>query len=71
LLAAGAAGRCHFVLPLAQLDEAWLAPMLDDWRAGRIQQLRLIAGQQQYSLTRAARWRVWVRSAPWWERLVA
>jgi hypothetical protein len=71
---------CMVVLPwsgvhpaaVAQgLEERWLAPIMADWRGGRITELTLIAGNTRYRLPRAARWNFWRRARPWWETLLA
>jgi hypothetical protein len=74
------AGRQTVVLPwtgdhpaalVPQLEEHWLGPLLADWRARRIDTLRLIAGRDEFVLAPAARWRLWQRTRPWWESLLA
>jgi hypothetical protein len=54
---------------LQALERDWIRPALADWRSGRISVLTLIAGTRRWVLTRAARWRVWRRSRPWWQSL--
>jgi hypothetical protein len=59
----------HLLLGFNALEDAWLAPLLLDWRAGRVRQIELVAGRRHYVLPAAARWRFWSRRRPWWEGL--
>ncbi len=54
-----------------ELEERWLAPILDDWRRGRIAELTLVAGNTCYRWLRSARWSFWRRARPWWDTLLA
>jgi hypothetical protein len=71
---------CTVVLPWSgvhpaavaqELEERWLAPIMADWRRGRITELTLVAGSTCYRMPRAARWNFWRRARPWWETLLA
>jgi hypothetical protein len=52
-----------------RLERNWIQPLLADWRGGSVSVLTLVAGARQWTLTRAARWRLWRRSRPWWQSL--
>lgn len=54
---------------IERLERDWIRPAMLDWRAGRVAAMTLIAGATQWTLSRAARWRVWRRARPWWESL--
>lgn len=54
---------------IERLEREWIQPALLDWRAGRVAVLTLMVGATQWTLSRAARWRVWRRSRPWWQSL--
>jgi hypothetical protein len=59
----------HMLTDFNALEDAWLAPLHEDWRRGRVGRIQLLAGRWRYELTPSARWRFWTRSTPWWQRL--
>jgi hypothetical protein len=48
-------------------EARWLRPALAELGAGRIEELRLSAGERCYSLSAGWRWRFWRRASAWWE----
>jgi hypothetical protein len=62
-------GPCYLMLELATLESRWLAPLLEDWRAGSVRRVELVAGRARHVLPRSARWHFWARTRPWWERI--
>jgi hypothetical protein len=53
-----------------EAEERWLAPALDDLRAGRLSSIELSARRRCVRLNARALRRVWRRTRPWWEILI-
>jgi hypothetical protein len=52
------------------LERDWIAPALEQWRAGRWHSATLWAGARAVTLVRRplrTLWRRWRRARPWWE----
>jgi hypothetical protein len=54
----------------AEAEELWLAPAVDDLRAGRLEAIELSVGRRRVRAPSRGRWRFWRRTRPWWEALV-
>jgi hypothetical protein len=61
----------HPAAVMQDWEAHWFQPILAEWRSGRYKELILVAGNTEYRLTSAARWRFWSRATPWWETLLA
>jgi hypothetical protein len=53
-----------------EVEERWLAPALDDLRAGRLSSIELSARRRCMRLNARALRRFWRRTRPWWEILI-
>jgi hypothetical protein len=53
-----------------EIEERWLAPAVDDVRAGRLQSIEVSARRRCLKLSARALRRFWRRPIPWWETLI-
>jgi hypothetical protein len=54
-----------------ELESRWLVPAVADLCAGRIEEIRLSAGERAFRLSARASRRFWRRTRPWWEHFGA